>query len=143
MQLLLTAAFFLAFTYLMAWGQGWLMPALRLTPDNTRASDRQKFALHWILGAVWFLPVLPFVFYFRSWEPLAIAGLVRFILFDPVLNYHEGNPETPVFAVGESANTDKLIRWLAGIFGRSPSVVSAILRIAGILLLGVGVLVFC
>ncbi len=137
MQTLGILLWWVVFTGLMAWGQGWLMPAIKRTDNHTPESDRQKFALHWILGTVWALPAVLLLPFYLHWEPVVIALLIRFICFDVVLNYTEG---TTVFAVGESANTDKLLRKIAGVISIPVAYLSALFRLLAFLLLVVFVI---
>ena len=103
--------YWLAAVLLLAWAQGWLMPAIRRTPPGAEAS-RQDKALHWLLTAVYFLPLLlviclaPHLIISSS----IIAVLARLLLFDPVLNLAAGDT---VFAVGQTAATDRALQWLA------------------------------
>lgn len=89
---------------LLAWAQGWLMPAIKRTPPGPEAKQ-QDVALHGLLTAAYFLAL---VFQPSAW---LVAMLSRLLLFDPVLNLAAGDK---VFAVGSTARTDKALRWLAG-----------------------------
>ncbi|MGI4736432.1 MAG: hypothetical protein ACRYG7_14740, partial [Janthinobacterium lividum] len=88
---------------LMAAGQGLLLPAIRRTPPGDEAK-RQAFALHYVLIASYLLPIalVP-----STW---LVAVLSRLLLFDPVLNAASG---AKVFAVGQTAATDRALQWLA------------------------------
>jgi hypothetical protein len=88
---------------LMAVGQGLLLPAIRRTPPGSEAK-RQSFALHWVLTAVYFLPL---VLAPGTWLE---AVLSRLLLFDPALNLASG---AKAFAVGTTALTDRALRKLA------------------------------
>jgi hypothetical protein len=88
---------------LMAYGQGVLMPAIRRTPPGPEAK-RQAFALHWLLALAYFLPV---VLAPASW---LTAVLARLLLFDPALNLGAGDK---LFAVGQTAASDRAMQWLA------------------------------
>lgn len=61
---------------------------------------------------------------------LVLAALVRAGLFDPVLNLTEGDP---LFLVGTSALTDRVINKAAGILGISPATVSGAIRILSLI----------
>jgi hypothetical protein len=88
---------------LMALGQGLLLPAIRRTPPGPEAK-RQSFGLHYVLTAVYLLPLL------LAPDTWLEAVLSRLLLFDPVLNLASG---TKAFAVGATALTDRALRWLA------------------------------
>jgi hypothetical protein len=88
---------------LMAVGQGLLLPAIRRTPPGPEAK-RQAFALHWVLTAVYFLPL---VLVPGTWLE---AVLSRLLLFDPAINLASG---AKTFAVGATAITDRAIRQAA------------------------------
>ncbi|MBJ6145755.1 hypothetical protein [Hymenobacter sp. BT559] len=88
---------------LMALGQGLLLPAIKRTPPGPEAK-RQSFALHYVLTAAYFLPL---VLAPGTWLE---AVLSRLLLFDPVINLASGGK---VFAVGATAATDRALRWLA------------------------------
>jgi hypothetical protein len=88
---------------LMALGQGLLLPAIRRTPPGPEAK-RQSFALHIVLTAAYFLPL---VLAPGTWLE---AVLSRLLLFDPAINLASG---VKVFAVGKTAVTDQALRWLA------------------------------
>jgi hypothetical protein len=88
---------------LMAVGQGLLLPAIRRTPPGPEAK-RQAFALHWVLTAVYFLPL---VLVPGTWLE---AVLSRLLLFDPAINLASG---AKAFAVGATALTDKMLRQAA------------------------------
>jgi hypothetical protein len=96
-------AYWLPAAGLMAYAQGVLLPAIRRTPPGAEAR-RQAFALHWLLTAVYFLPV---VLAPATW---LAAVLARLLLFDPALNLGAGDK---LFAVGQTAGSDKLLRRLA------------------------------
>lgn len=128
-------AFWLAFTGLMAWGQGKLMPTLKTVPPNTHEASRNNFALHWVLGAAWALFGLPIWYYSQRWELAVMGVLVRIAIFDIVLNAAEGSP---LFAVGGEANTDKILRAIAAFFGWNVQVLSAVFKALALLVLAVG-----
>jgi hypothetical protein len=88
---------------LMAVGQGLLLPAIRRTQPGPEAK-RQAFALHWVLTAVYFLPL---VLAPGTWLE---AVLSRLLLFDPAINLASGGK---AFAVGATALTDRALRKLA------------------------------
>lgn len=93
---------------LLAWAQGWLMPAIRRTPPGAEAR-RQDKALHWLFTAAYFLPlVLSTTSEMLRQALWALAS--RLLLFDPVLNLAAGDK---VFAVGQTAASDRAVRWLA------------------------------
>ena len=96
-------AYWLLAVLLMAAGQGLLLPAIRRTAPGPEAR-RQAFALHYVLLASYFLPVL------LATSTWAVAVLARLLLFDPVLNLAAG---TSVFSVGQTAASDRALRWLA------------------------------
>jgi hypothetical protein len=119
-------AYWLPAASLMAYAQGVLMPAIRRTPPGAEAR-RQAFALHWLLTAVYFLPVMLVP---ATW---LLAVLARVLLFDPLLNLGAGDT---VFAIGKTALSDRGTRWLANLLGMSPASTSFILRLAIVGLLG-------
>lgn len=88
---------------LMAAGQGLLLPAIRRTVPGPEAK-RQSFALHYLLVGAYFLPL---VLAPTTW---LVAILSRLLLFDPVLNLADVQP---AFAVGNTALTDRALRWVA------------------------------
>jgi hypothetical protein len=95
----LADAYWLPVAGLMVYGQGLLMPAIRRTPPGAEAKLQSR-ALHGLLTAVYFLPVV-----------LAPATwLAWLLLFDPCLNLGAGDK---LFAVGKTAGSDNLLRWLA------------------------------
>lgn len=116
------AAYWLPAAGLMAYAQGLLMPAIRRTPPGAEAR-RQAFALHWLLTAVYFLPV---VLAPATW---LAAGLARLLLFDPLLNLGAGDK---LFAVGQTAGSDKLLRRLAERVGWPAERVRAVLWLLSI-----------
>jgi hypothetical protein len=115
----LTYTYWPAAVVLMAWAQGWLMPAIRRTPPGAEAR-LQAFALHWLLTACYFLPL--------SLAPsllgIGVALSCRLLLFDPVLNLAAGDI---VFAVGSTAKTDRAIRWASNKLGMEPEHLRCIL----------------
>ena len=110
---------------LMAWTQGLLMPAIRRTPPGAEAR-RQAVALHWLLTALYFLPLVLVLCYVPHLiiSHGIIAGLSRLLLFDPVLNLAAGDK---VFAVGQTAASDRAIRWLAQRLNMQPEHLRALL----------------
>jgi hypothetical protein len=100
---MLAYLYWLLAVVLMAWAQGWLMPAIRRTPPGPEAK-RQAIALHYVLFALYLLPIalVP-----ATW---LAAVLSRLLLFDPVLNLAAGYPP---FAVGQTAASDRALQWLA------------------------------
>ena len=54
---MLSLLYWPAAVLLMAWAQGKLLPAIRRTPPGPEAK-RQSFALHYVLTAVYFLPLV-------------------------------------------------------------------------------------
>jgi hypothetical protein len=110
---------------LLAWAQGWLMPAIRRTPPGAEAR-RQDKALHWLLTLLYFLPLV-FVLWYASHDSIThgiIAAVSRLLLFDPVLNKAAGDK---VFAVGQTAASDRGICWLAQRLGMEPEHLRALL----------------
>lgn len=113
--------FWPVFVVLIAAAQGILMPAIRRTPPGEEARN-QSLALHLLLGAAYFLPLL----LAPSWLGLAYALAVRLALFDPPLNYYAG---TSLFYVGQTAGFDKLLRKLSP---AHPERLSAALRLVAL-----------
>lgn len=89
----------------MAWGQGWLLSAIKRTPPGSEAR-RQGLALHYVLVASYYLPLTLGL----SWLALGVATVSRLLLFDVVLNTAAG---VPVFHVGNSALADRLLQRVA------------------------------
>jgi hypothetical protein len=116
--------FWFAACFLVAFPQGRLMPAIRRTPPGPEAK-RQDTALHLWLLLAYFAPLA----LRPTWIDLGAALLVRAIAFDMFLNLGEG---TPLFAVGSTATTDKLLRKIAP---TNPERLSAILRVGAAFLL--------
>jgi len=114
------------FCFALAWMQGRLLPAIRLTPPGTEA-DEQATALHGWGTAAYFLPLAltPPLLLFAALVALA----ARVALFDAVLNTAA---RRPAFEVGQTAATDKLLRKLAPVH---PERLSALLRLAFALVL--------
>jgi hypothetical protein len=102
---------------LLAWAQGKLLPAIRRTPPG-REAQLQALALHYILGAYY---ALALVFVPATW---LVALLARLLLFDPVLNLSAGDA---MFAVGQTALTDRGLRWLATQLSWPPELLRAVL----------------
>lgn len=136
--MLLTVAFWLAFTGLFAYGQGLLMPAIKRTEPGAEAK-RQAFALHWVFGAVWALPILLAWHYTHRWELAAIAVLVRVAFFDVLLNKAEGSFP---FAVGNTAKSDRLLRWISGKTGIPVTYLNAVLKAFSLVFLVAFIVVF-
>jgi hypothetical protein len=107
----LADAYWPAAAGLMAYAQGLLMPAIRRTPPGAEAK-RQSRALHWLLTAVYFLPLLLVLCFApeHSTRASIIAVLARLLLFDPLLNLGAGDK---LFAVGQTAASDRAMQWLA------------------------------
>jgi hypothetical protein len=107
----LADAYWMPAAGLMAYAQGLLMPAIRRTPPGAEAK-RQAFALHWLLTAVYFLPLVVVLCLAPHHVTRAtiIAVLARMLLFDPLLNLGAG---AKLFAVGQTAASDKMLRRLA------------------------------
>ena len=120
-------AYWPAAVLLMAWLQGWLLPAIRRTPPGAEAG-RQSFALHWVGSAAYYLPWL----LTPTLPLLACAAIARLALFDPLLNAFSSRA---MFYVGQTAATDKLLRKVAG--GRAEAL-SAVLRLVAVGALGLG-----
>ncbi|GAB3303783.1 hypothetical protein [Hymenobacter tenuis] len=122
--------FWPVFCALIAYMQGALMPAIRRTPPGAEAK-RQAFALHIVGGAVYFLPLVVFVYYRPElWaEHLTSSVASRILLFDVVLNTAALRPP---FEVGKTALTDRLLRRL---WPAHPELLSAGIR--GLVLVGV------
>lgn len=118
--MLLTVAFWLAFTVLMALMQGLLLPTLRLTPPGKEA-DTHDLALHKVGLVAYFLPVALTL----TWGAFVIAALTRFALFDAVANAASG---TQLFYVGNTAKSDKFLRWVSGKTGVPVTYLSAVLK---------------
>ncbi|MDO7888249.1 hypothetical protein [Hymenobacter cheonanensis] len=109
--LVLAYLYWPAAVVLMAAGQGLLLPAVRRTPPGAEAR-RQSFALHGLLTAVYFLPVV-LVLCLAPHDSIRhgiIAVLARLLLFDPVLNLAASDRP---FAVGQTAASDRALQWLA------------------------------
>lgn len=123
---LLNLLFWLTFTAAFAYGQGLLMPRLKQVLSGTTEAKRHDFALHRLFVVVWLLPVLPWGILLPWWEVVAVAMLLRFVAFDAFLNLAEGGP---LFAVGNTADFDRLQQWLAGKLGVQVTVLSALLRL--------------
>lgn len=93
-----------------ALSQGALLPAIRRTPPGPEA-DAQASALHGWGTVAYGLPMV-----LIPWLPLpwvawvGAAFLSRALVFDPVLNKAAGRP---VFEVGQTAWSDKLLRRIA------------------------------
>jgi hypothetical protein len=101
----LTYAYWPAAVLLLAWAQGKLLPAIRRTPPG-REAQLQALALHYVLGVSYLLPLT----LTPTMLGVGVALLSRLLLFDPVLNKSAGDA---AFAVGQTALTDRAIRWLA------------------------------
>jgi hypothetical protein len=101
----LSYAYWPAAVLFIAWAQGKLLPAIRRTPPG-REAQLQALALHYMLGVAYFLPLT----LNSSLLGVGVALLSRRLLFDPVLNKSAGDA---AFAVGQTALTDRAIRWLA------------------------------
>ena len=88
---------------LTAFVQAVLMPAIKRTMPGSEAK-RQAFALHIVGTAVYLVPLLLAP---AGW---VVALLARALFFDPVLQLTQG---LPVFGVGYTAASDRLLRWAA------------------------------
>jgi hypothetical protein len=118
---MLAYLYWLLAVVLMAWAQGWLMPAIRRTPPGPEAK-RQDVALHILLTAVYVLPlflllVLDLPGKLVATHALTMAG-ARLLFFDPVLNLAAGYPP---FAVGQTAASDRALQWLAQHLNMEPA----------------------
>ena len=120
----------------LAGGQGWLLPAIRRTPPGTTEANQQALALHWLPSAAYFLPLFLCPASVALWQWGLLAFAVRVALFDPVLNYFAGKP---LFYVGFTAHTDRLLRTLAG---SRADMLSAGLRVVALLAGGAVLLVY-
>jgi hypothetical protein len=109
---------------LMALGQGLLLPAIRRTPPGPEAK-RQSFALHYVLTAVYLLPL---VLAPGTWLE---AVLSRLLLFDPVLNLASG---AKAFALGATALTDRALRWLASWLSWQPERLRLVVWVGSLML---------
>jgi hypothetical protein len=133
-SLILLTLFWIAFTALFALMQGFLIPTLRRTPPSKEAK-LHDLALHKIGFIVWLLPVL----FIPVWWHLGIALLVRVVFFDIALNIGAGDP---VFNVGRTAKTDKLLQKIASFFGITPDTLSAVIKMLFFVVLCVIVYIF-
>jgi hypothetical protein len=113
---------------LMAVGQGLLLPAIRRTPPGPEAKW-QSFALHYVLTAVYFLPL---VLVPGTWLE---AVLSRLLLFDPALNLASG---AKTFAVGATALTDRALRELAARLSWPPERLRLVVWVVSLLLTTLG-----
>ena len=104
MYKLLLLAFWVVATSLSGIAQGWLLPAIRRTPPDGPEARRQGWALHGLLLASW---ACPLALAPGSW-PAALAA--RAVLFDPLLSLAAGDP---LFGVGQTALSDRALRWAA------------------------------
>jgi ribose/xylose/arabinose/galactoside ABC-type transport system permease subunit len=132
----LATAYWLPATGLMAYAQGLLMPAIRRTPPGAEAR-RQAFALHWLLTTVYFLPLVLVLCFApeHSIKASIIAVLARLLLFDPLLNLGAGDK---LFAVGQTAASDRALQGLAQRLGWPAERVRAVAWV--VCLLGAGLL---
>jgi hypothetical protein len=110
---------------LMAVGQGLLLPAIRRTPPGPEAK-RQSFALHGVLTAAYFLPLL------LAPGTCLEAVLSRLLLFDPAIN----------LASGANALTDRDLRWLAAQLSWPPERVRLVVWVLSLLLATLGAIHF-
>lgn len=122
----------LSITAVFGYGQGLLMPRLRLVPDNTPEAKQHDFALHRLFPLVWLAIGSGWCFVLPWWYVLIVAGLVRVVVFDVALNQAEG---TPLFSVGNTADFDRLQQGIARFFGKPVSFLSAGIKIAAAVLL--------
>jgi hypothetical protein len=133
-SLLVLTLFWVAFTALFALMQGFLIPTLRRTPPGKEA-QLHDFALHKLGFIVWLMPVL----FLPNLLHLVIALLVRVIFFDIALNIGAGDP---VFNVGKTAKTDKVLQSIAAKTRITPDTLSAFIKMFFFLLLCVGLYLF-
>lgn len=91
------------------------------------AAPQVDLPLHKLYPACYAVLVLALAC-FVGWQWVIVGLLLRIALFDPVLNAAKSDP---LFAVGSSAATDKLLRRLSPVH---PERLSATLRIAAALL---------
>lgn len=131
-----TLLFWLVFTAALAIPQGLLMPVFRLFAPESREAKTIDFALHKLLTVAYFLPVA----WMWNWQALVIALVVRFAAFDPLVNWAA---KDPIFYVGSTANTDKILRKTAALLGIPATVLSAILRVLGFVVLAVAMWKYC
>jgi hypothetical protein len=116
------AALLFALYSILSGGQQGIITWLfrEYVPESRK--DWVHAALHYG-GVIIYLVLVAYVVYQlqQSWWVLLLeAGLTRALLFDPSLNlsqswfnYREGRPAEPLFKVGATAFTDKLLRKLA------------------------------
>jgi len=114
--------------------QGFLIPTLRRTPPGKEA-NLHDFAMHKLGFIVWLMPVL----FLPNLLHLAIALVVRIVFFDIALNIGAGDP---VFNVGNTAKTDKIIQSIAPRLGGTAASFSAGIKLLFFLLLCVGLYLF-
>lgn len=131
--------FWIAFTALFAHGQGLLIPWFKQVSEGSTMAKKHSFALHGVFVAVWMFPISPWCLIIPWWQVCTMAILVRFAMFDVVLNYAA---EYAPFHVGQTAKTDRLLQWIAAKIGVSASVVNAVLKLFSLLFLLVTVLFF-
>lgn len=87
---------------------------------------RRNFALHGCYGVCYVLLAISVAVATASFYVLLVAFLVRAGLFDVVLNLTKHDP---LFSVGTSATTDKLVNRAAGLLRTSPAIISGGLRV--------------
>jgi len=133
-SLLVLTLFWVAFTALFALMQGFLIPALRRTPLGKEA-NLHDFALHKLGFIVWIMPVL----FLPNWLHLVVALVVRVVFFDIALNIGAGDP---VFYVGKTAKTDKVLQSIAAKTRLTPDTLSVFIKLLFFLLLCVGLYLF-
>ena len=105
--------------------QGPLLPALRRTPPGDEATAQSR-ALHGWGSLAYYLPVLLVPAGLPGWVWLGTAAMARLVLFDVLLNQAAGDP---LFHVGSTAATDRLLRRLS----RSPDRLNAAVKATGLL----------
>jgi hypothetical protein len=112
----------------LARAQGLVLPAIRRTPPGAEA-EQQDVALHYLLTIFYFGAL---VFVPSTW---LIALLSRLLLFDPVLNKSAG---VAAFAVGQTALTDRAIRWAADKLSMEPEHLRCILWVVCLVIAATG-----
>ena len=98
--------------------QGCLLPTLRTVPATSGEAQRNNFALHYLLTAAYFLPLLLVP---AAW-PMALGA--RLLFFDLCINAFSGKT---LFYVGNTSAFDRALQWLAGKTGWSAEHVRLVL----------------
>ena len=136
----MTATLFVLYTVLSGAQQGVLAFLLREFVPY-RFSAWVNAAFHYGGGLLYALIVgyAAYVTPAPLWYTLALAGLLRLALFDPAVNLAHGYTAQrngqwwePLFSVGFSSLTDRIIRWVANLLGANPSALSGGLRVASL-----------